>query len=148
MRFRSVALLSGAVLVLAPGAVLAQTQRQDLVSSELEANRDGAVAAAPSSAPGRMVGRPLVNQNGETLGKIDGLVRDKQDQSLKAVVVSGGILGLGERRVVVPVDRIEVPAGQAEDPVVLQSDMNSKELGQMATYQPEGFDPVAPAPQG
>lgn len=90
-----------------------------------------------------MVGRTLVNANGQTLGRIEMLVRDKQDQSLKAVVAHGGFLGIGGKQTVVPLDQIEASGGR--QPLRLRSEMGPEELGQLSSYRPENFEPVTAA---
>jgi hypothetical protein len=87
-----------------------------------------------------MVGKSLVNQQGEQLGKIERIVRSRQDQSLMAVVSSGGIFGIGGKQVVLPLNQLQLQGDQA----VAQMPLTQEELQQMAEYQPDQYEDVQP----
>lgn len=52
----------------------------------------------------KLIGRDIVNEANETVGKIDDLVITRDDRVLYAIVSVGGFLGMGERLVAVPYD--------------------------------------------
>jgi hypothetical protein len=91
----------------------------------------------------RMIGQTIVNPSGKSMGEVRAVVRSRRDQGLRAVVATGGLLGLGERNVVVPLDQLQL---QADGRVMLMTEQR------MAAYRPEDFDPVEPqqdtAPRG
>lgn len=52
-------------------------------------------------------GRRVVDKDGQTLGKIDALLIDEKEQKVRFLEVeSGGFLGLGEKKSLIPVDAI------------------------------------------
>lgn len=121
---------------------------QDAGSSTVELQPGGeAPQPAGLQAQGQeMVGKALVSRQGEQLGKVDRIVRDKQNDSLSAVIASGGFLGMGEKQIVVPLDQLQMQGDQ----VLLSTDMDQSELEQMAGYKEENFEPVTDGtgPQG
>jgi hypothetical protein len=54
----------------------------------------------------KIVGSAVVNDKNETIGKIDDLIISRDDRALYAVVSVGGFLGVGNRLVAVPYDRL------------------------------------------
>ena len=53
-------------------------------------------------------GMDVVDTDGETLGKIDGLFFDEHEQKIRLMeIASGGFLGLNQKKVVIPIDAIE-----------------------------------------
>jgi len=52
-------------------------------------------------------GRTVVDRNGDEIGDVDGLIVDEEERRARFLEVgSGGFLGLGEKRQLVPVDAI------------------------------------------
>ncbi|HEX2401588.1 MAG TPA: PRC-barrel domain-containing protein [Mycobacterium sp.] len=52
-------------------------------------------------------GRTVLDRNGDELGEVDGLVIDEQERQVRFLEVgAGGFLGLGEKKLLVPVDAI------------------------------------------
>lgn len=52
-------------------------------------------------------GRKVVDRHGDEVGDVDGLVIDEQERKVRFLEVgSGGFLGLGEKKQLVPVDAI------------------------------------------
>ncbi len=52
-------------------------------------------------------GRIVIDQSGDEIGHVDGLLIDDQERRVRFLqVASGGILGLGEQRFLVPVDAV------------------------------------------
>lgn len=107
------------VLSLLSGAALAQSTGSSAASSETQAQPAEQPAAGPESssaadpqaqlqAAEQMAGLTVVNQQGEKLGKIDSIVRDKQTQQLGAVITSGGFLGMGGTKLIAPLDQLRV----------------------------------------
>jgi len=53
-------------------------------------------------------GKTVVNMEGEEIGEIDSIVRDRSDQSLKAVIRSGGFFGIGGDKVAVAAEDLQL----------------------------------------
>ena len=86
-------------------------------------------------------GKSVVNAQGEEIGQIDSIVRDKNDQSLKAVVSSGGFLGMGGEKFAVSADELQP---QGEDQVQLSTAMSQEEIQQAASsYDEQSYEPVS-----
>lgn len=84
-------------------------------------------------------GQTVVNAQGEEIGQIDSIVRDRADQSLKAVITSGGFLGMGGEKFAVAADELEVQ----EDQVLLNTPMSEEELQQAAaSYDEQAYEPL------
>jgi hypothetical protein len=59
----------------------------------------------------KIVGSSVVNDRNETIGKIDDLIISRDDRALYAILPVGGFLGLGNRLVAVPYDRLAPSPG-------------------------------------
>jgi sporulation protein YlmC with PRC-barrel domain len=72
-----------------------------------------------------LTGTDVVNRQGEQIGDIDEIVRKSDDDEAKAhaVISVGGFLGMGDKDVLVPLDRLSMQ----EDKIVLPQDMASKD---------------------
>lgn len=97
--------------------------------------------ASQASPPSQLIGRTLVDPQGEEIGRISDIVRRKQDKSLQAVVSSGGFLGLGATKLVVPLDQVDVQQeGARIDPA-----MGPNPVEQLARFDQNGYEAVEPA---
>lgn len=83
-----------------------------------------------------MIGRSVVNAAGETIGDIEDVIIDDDLNAAFVVVGVGGFLGMGETTVALPLDRLQISAG--ED-ATFSSDMTEEELIAMV----EGTEPPA-----
>ncbi|HZX05772.1 PRC-barrel domain-containing protein [Kribbella sp.] len=78
-------------------------------------------------------GRKVVDRNGDEVGKVDGLIVDEAERRVRFLEVgSGGLFGLGQRRLMVPVEAIT----RVEDDVVHVSQDRDQVAGG-PTYDPE-----------
>lgn len=85
-------------------------------------------------------GKTVVNMQGEEIGKVDSIVRDRSDQSLKAVIQSGGFFGIGGEKVAVAADDLQL---QDDDKVQLNTPMTKEELQQTASaYEEDNYEPI------
>jgi hypothetical protein len=80
----------------------------------------------------------VFNAEGQEVGAIEDLVLD-QNQIAYAVVSVGGLLGLGEKRVAVPLDDLQLGEGET----YLMSSATQDQLEQMPEYDEEQFQPYA-----
>lgn len=79
---------------------------------------------------GEVVGRQVVNSQGQELGEIQKIVLSN-DKQLYAVVSVGGFLGMGDEEVAIPFDELEL----RDQEVLFTTDMSEEELEEQAnTY--------------
>ncbi|GIK98282.1 MAG: hypothetical protein BroJett029_24910 [Alphaproteobacteria bacterium] len=100
-------------------------------------------AALPDNPLGQMtadelIGKSVVNQNGEEVGNISDIVINRQDQAVLAIIAVGGFLGIGEKNVAVPFEQLQ----PGEDEAVLMSSATEDELKGMPAYeeQPDAYE--------
>lgn len=84
-----------------------------------------------------VIGQPLVNATGEEIGDIKDLVLDS-GQVVYAVVGVGGFLGMGERKVTIPFEQIQL----SEDEARIMTLMTEEDLKALPEYDPEQYEPM------
>src|SRR5690606_6702003 len=84
--------------------------------------------------PQEIVGNNVVTPQGETIGEISGVARSRTDSEMHALIDVGGFLGLGERTVALPMDRLE---RNQDGDVVTQ--MSREELEQLPEYDSQDY---------
>jgi len=90
-------------------------------------------------------GKTVVNMEGEEIGEIDSIVRDRSDQSLKAVIRSGGFFGIGGDKVAVAAEDLQL---QDDDTVRLNTPMTKEELQQTASaFDEQNYEPIGGSSQ-
>jgi hypothetical protein len=57
-----------------------------------------------------VIGASVHNQEGESIGKIDGLLFDQNDRIIAGIVSVGGFLGIGAKKCGGELERVAVPA--------------------------------------
>lgn len=73
----------------------------------------------PASEDEDIRGTHVVDRNGEDIGKVDDLVIDPDERRVRFLQVgSGGFLGLGEQKILIPVDAVD----SIDDTVHIQKD--------------------------
>ena len=78
-------------------------------------------------------GRKVVDRQGEEVGKVDDLLIDDRENKVRFLqVASGGILGMGKDKSMIPVDAIQ---GMDEDTVHL--DKTRADVASAPAYDPE-----------
>ncbi len=55
-----------------------------------------------------LIGKDVVNRNGNQVGDLENIVVDRQTNQPYAVVEVGGVLGIGAKNVVIPFDQLQV----------------------------------------
>jgi putative membrane protein len=121
-----------------------QTQEQVTAAAEGGEQPDAAAqqqAAAQPEEPvsvEQVLGSRVVNPEGQEVGEIEDLVLD-QNQIAYAVVSVGGLLGLGEKRVAVPLDDLQLGEGET----YLMSSATQEQLEKMPEYDEGQFQPYA-----
>lgn len=88
-----------------------------------------------------IVGRNVVNRNGDAVGEVSALVVD-QKKDVYAVVSVGGFLGIGDREVAIPLTEFDI----GDDAVTLMSQQTPDELKSLPEYDEQQFEAVDGAP--
>ncbi len=155
---KNLLLLLGALLVTTPLAAPAATPpgADEPLRNAAAPRPPGAAAAgttgqaAPSGQPptggqsvldepaGQLRGEAVHSPEGETLGTIEQVVRERTNKTILAVVSVGGFLGIGAHRVTVPVQQIQRHDGK----LVLSTTMTTDELKNEPPYRPAAGEPV------
>jgi sporulation protein YlmC with PRC-barrel domain len=61
----------------------------------------------PASSADDVRGKAVVDRNGDEIGEVDDLVIDEEERRVRLLQVgSGGFLGLGKQKVLIPVDAV------------------------------------------
>lgn len=93
------------------GALVACTLAVPALAQQ-PAKQTPSAQAAPVAASGqwrasKMMGLNVYNQQNEKLGEINELILDSSGRVAGAVIGVGGFLGMGERDIMVPMDRLK-----------------------------------------
>lgn len=87
----------------------------------------------------QLQGTDVVNLNGEEVGEIDTIVLRQGGQDPFVVLdVGGGFLGLGGKKVAVPLDRFMI---RENDNVILMSEQGESEIKGMPAYEAGQYEP-------
>jgi sporulation protein YlmC with PRC-barrel domain len=90
-----------------------------------------------------LIGMDVKNPQGEELGKVSELVLDPKEAKIESIVIStGGLLGIGAKRVAVPWDQVK-PAADDQAFVVT---MTKEELQQAPSWE-KAAEKTVPATQ-
>jgi sporulation protein YlmC with PRC-barrel domain len=96
-------------------------------------------AAAPASGF-ELIGKDVIGQRGDDVGQIDNVLVDAQGQPSHVVLAHGGWLGLGEKKVALGFDQIQVSREE------VRVNLTDEQLANMPEYQRaadlEGGDPA------
>lgn len=106
-KYMTTALVGSALLAT---AAMAQTQTPS--TSTAPSNTPAATAPADTSHQGqwrasKMIGLKIYNDNNESLGSVNDMLLDEKGDTKAVVIGVGGFLGVGERYVAVPFDKIK-----------------------------------------
>jgi sporulation protein YlmC with PRC-barrel domain len=82
----------------------------------------------------QLVGKSVYNSTGERVGEIDEIVVNRNSRATAAVVGVGGFLGVGEKKVVVPFDRMRMQGDRIVAPNLTKDGVSS-----MQAYQGESW---------
>jgi sporulation protein YlmC with PRC-barrel domain len=92
----------------------------------------GAAAGVPLQSVQSLVGTNVIGANGREAGEVENLLIDRSGQVRGAVVEWGGFLGIGERRAVVPINQLQVGAGNDNR---ARLEMTREQLEQLPRYE-------------
>jgi putative membrane protein len=121
-----------------------QTQKQISAAIGESEQPDAAMQDEPEAAvqPQQAVsieevlGSSVVNANGEEIAEIEDLVVD-QNQTHYAILSVGGFLGIGDKKVAIPLDQLQL----GEEETYLMSAETEEQLEQMPEYDEQQYQP-------
>lgn len=108
--------------------------------SELDRLVDGASRAAASNnplysrTPASLDGMEVIGSDGGSLGEIVTVVMPRDRSDVHAVVSSGGVLGIGARRILIPIGGLEVTSDEQ-----LQANFNLAAAAKLPEFQREHY---------
>jgi sporulation protein YlmC with PRC-barrel domain len=100
--------------------------------------QDSALDSLDTLGADEIVGKTVVNQEGEEIGEIDDVVVDTSSDMQLAVIDVGGFLGIGEKSVAVSFDQL-----QLSDDGRVRSDLTRETLEAQPEYDPAQFGEAA-----
>jgi sporulation protein YlmC with PRC-barrel domain len=101
------------------------------------ADKLGATHGLSSMSVSDLIDKPVQNAAGEKLGRIDAIVTDKTGRPQGyAVIGSGGVLGVGEKQVLVHLDQLQV----AEDGTIQLPTSDKKDVDAYPQYVKENYE--------
>ncbi|MFN3401553.1 MAG: PRC-barrel domain-containing protein [Ferrovibrio sp.] len=128
---RNFAAVSAVALLLSlPGLVVAQDVGKSKTKSDTIVPIPGTGTAEVKGA--RLIGADVVNSVSDKLGNVDEVLVTTDGRVNAVVVAMGGMLGLGERKVVVPWERLRF-SSQGND-LVVKTDISRETLNAMPEY--------------
>lgn len=101
---------------------------------------DPAEGSIMQLTPDQLKHMAVVDPAGKEVGKIEQIVRSRQDETIEAVISSGGVLGFGAKEIAVPIETLEL-AGNEQ----LQIQASDEELQARGDYVPEAFVQLEPS---
>jgi hypothetical protein len=133
-------LAASAVLLLATAPTLAQTTRVEPTATSNRPINLEAPSGSPAAAPrqlstptafremraGDLIGESIYNTGGESLGKIEDIVVNRNDNTVAALVGMGGFLGINERQVAVLLSDLEMQGGNIVVKTLTRTDFQRK----------------------
>ncbi len=102
---------------------------------------DDASAGIQADRIAPLVGTAVVGASGSDVGRIDNFLAEPSGRVRAAIVQWGGVWGLGERRTVVPIERLQL--GPASVAGRARLDLSREELEEMPRYNPDGIAALA-----
>ena len=113
-------------------AATGQGQQQE----QAQVTEENPLAAMPASD---VIGSEVKNQEGDTVAEIVDIVKRQGQDDLYAVLSVGGFLGIGDKEVMVPVNKLQV----SQEGEIVMVNVSEEQLRQMPPYEEEGFESTA-----
>ena len=82
-----------------------------------------------------LIGAPVLDDRGESVGKVDDLVVSTEDDKLHAVLSVGGILGFGAKLISIPFEDLQITSD--DDAPQVRIAMTGEQLEQLVASRPE-----------
>jgi sporulation protein YlmC with PRC-barrel domain len=115
-----------------------QQMAQQPTEQQATTPQDSAADSLETLGANEIVGKTVVNQQGEEIGEIDEVVMDTNTQQQLAVIDVGGFLGIGEKSVAVSFDEL-----QLSDDGRVGSNLTRETLQSQPEYDPAQFGEAA-----
>ena len=87
-----------------------------------------------------LIGKKLVDSTGRKVGEIDDIAMQNQSQSLHAVVGVGGFIGIGEKKVAIPLTEIQQHSGSEEGYATRHTEDELKAMPEFSENQYRSID--------
>lgn len=125
-----------------PAGVMADGEQRfsDLFDGSDKAGTKPDKIAAASAAEGNrltaeaMEGAPVIGSTGDEIGEISRILLDDSGEMDAVVIDVGGFLGIGEKPVSLPYERLEVKQGGSQGALRVPVDYTQRELEQMPRW--------------
>ncbi len=114
----------------------AQQGQPQAQQEQPQATSESPLAAMPASD---VIGTEVQNAEGDTVAEIVDLVKEQGAENLYAVLSVGGFLGIGDKKVVVPLEELDV--GQEGE--IVMANVTEDQLRNMPEYNEEGYESTA-----
>lgn len=104
-------ILRNTILKVATGAALIAAVAVPAFAADLtpqQVNRVDVTSLADGYRASKIIGAPVVNEAGDSIGKVDDILVGRNDKVLYSVLSVGGFLGLGSKLIAVPYASLEV----------------------------------------
>lgn len=123
----SMKILASAAAIAAALGTPAYSQVAPETSAQLNVDQK---ALATGYRTSKVIGSPVVNKAGETIGTIDDLIITPNDKVPFAVLSIGGFMGIGNKYVVVPYSRFTI-----KDEKMVLSDATKQSLKDLPEFK-------------
>lgn len=119
-----------------------KTYKSPAAGTSQQMNQPGAASTAASAlqtmTPRELKGKDVVGQNGKEIGSIKEVVRSRNERNIQVVISAGGTLGVGDKKVAVPLDQLSYRDGK------LHISATEEELKAKPKFQSEQFVELEP----
>lgn len=135
-------LLAGAIaaLVAVPMGAAADSYSEGQTKPQMR-SRMGTSGPVQTMTPSQLRGTEVVGLNGEQIGSVKTVVRSREDKNIHAVISAGGFLGVGDKEITVPLDRMRYEDGK------LRLSATEDELKARPAYRSEQYVELQPRDQ-
>ncbi|KON80268.1 PRC-barrel domain-containing protein [Azoarcus sp. PA01] len=138
-------LLAGAiaVLVATPGWAgtdasktndsMPQAESTQSTNPRMDRSRANPAGVVYTMSPRELRGKDVIGPGGDEIGSVAAVVHSRHEKDLQAVISAGGFLGIGDKKITVPLDQLQYVDGQ------LRINASEEELKARPEYQPERY---------
>jgi len=113
-----------------------EAEQQTEGEATTEAQQQAATQPQGEISIEEVLGSSVVNSAGEEIAEIEDIVLD-ENQEYYAILSVGGFLGIGDKKVAVPLDQLQL----SEDKVYLMTAETEEQLEQMPEYDEDQYQP-------
>ncbi len=146
-------LLAGAVaaLVATPGWAgtdasktndsMPRAEGTQTTNPRMDTSRANPGSVVYTMTPRELRGKDVIGSGGDKIGSVKAVVHSRQEKDIQAVISAGGFLGVGDKEITIPLDRLQFVDGK------LRVSASEEELKARPEYQPEQYVELEPADQ-